>query len=45
MSNLQGFLKKQNGNCAQCGSAFGASDSVQSTEVSCSRCGKKCCRL
>ena len=41
MASLQGFLMKQNGNCSQCGSDFGASDTVQSTEVSCSRCGIK----
>ncbi len=31
----------QSGNCSKCGSVFGRFDSVQSTNVECSKCKKK----
>lgn len=31
----------QSGNCSKCGSVFGPMDTVQSTNVECSKCKKK----
>ena len=35
------MLIRQSGNCQKCGSLFGATDTIQSTEVECNRCKKK----
>jgi len=35
------MLINQNGNCSKCSSVFGPMDTVQSTNVECSKCKKK----
>ena len=35
------MLSAQNGECLKCGSAFGPTDTIQSTNVECAQCEKQ----